>query len=226
MVIQHYPLKKFFFIILLLGFSLESKTLNVEDISFNVYRNGSKIGFHELRFSDNNNLLKAEINIKFEVTFLGFVVYDYNHQNIENWKDENLISLKTQTDKNGENLFCNFQKNDRSSILNGTAGNFEIYENLIPTSYWNFRLVENSDFKKVINTQDCSYINFKIENLGSETIYNNTINSTHYKLTGKESSGEEVNIDIWYDDRKNWVKMIFIKDGSEIEYFLRDYDKN
>ena len=57
-------------------------------------------------------------------------------------------------------------------------------------------------------------------------ITNNTINSTHYKLTGKESSGEEVNIDIWYDDRKNWVKMIFIKDGSEIEYFLRDYDKN
>ncbi len=226
MVIQHYPLKKIFIIISLLGSNLESKTFNVEDIFFNVYRNGSKIGFHELKFRNADNHFKAEINIKFEVTFLGFVVYDYNHQNIENWKDGDLISLKTQTDKNGENLFCEYQNKDLSSTLNGTAGNFETFENLIPTSYWNFKLVENSDFKKVINTQDCSYINFKIENLGIESIYNNTIRSTHYKLTGKESSGEEVNIDIWYDDQKNWVKMIFIKDGSEIEYFLRDYDEN
>jgi len=205
---------------------LQSKTFDLKDIFFNVYRNGSKIGFHKLIFSNSDNYFKAEIKIKFEVTFLGFVVYDYNHQNIEKWQDDKLVSLKTLTDKNGEDLFCEYQKIADSSIIKGTAGNIQTPENLIPTSYWNSKLVENSDFKKVINTQDCSYINFKIENLGSEYIYNDKIRTTHYKLIGKESSGEEVNIDIWYDDKKNWVKMIFIKDGSEIEYFLRDYDEN
>ncbi len=206
--------------------NLDSKTFDLEDIYFNVYRNGSKIGFHKLTFNNSNNDFNAEIKIKFEVTFLGFVVYDYNHQNNEKWRNGNLVSLETQTDKNGENLFCEYQKSENTSIFRGTSGNFQTSENLIPSSYWNFKLVENEDFKKVINTQDCSLINFKIENLGNKYIYDDKILTTHYKLIGKESSGEEVNIDIWYDDRKNWVKMIFIKDGSEIEYFLRDYDEN
>ena len=45
----------------------------------------------------------------------------------------------------------------------------------------------------------------------------------HYKLTGKEFNGDDVNIDIWYSNSK-WVKMIFDKDGSKIDYFLEKYD--
>ena len=44
----------------------------------------------------------------------------------------------------------------------------------------------------------------------------------HFKLTGKEITGDDVDIDIWYKDSQ-WVKMIFYKDGSEIEYFLKDF---
>ena len=44
-----------------------------------------------------------------------------------------------------------------------------------------------------------------------------------YKLQGKEFTGDDVNIDIWYKDKK-WVKMIFLKDGSTVEYFLKEYD--
>ena len=47
----------------------------------------------------------------------------------------------------------------------------------------------------------------------------------HFKLTGKEFTGDNVNIDIWYKNSQ-WVKMIFYKDGSEIEYFLKDFDTN
>ena len=55
-------------------------------------------------------------------------------------------------------------------------------------------------------------------------IYNN-LPTNHYKLIGKESTGESVDIDIWYDKSKEWVKMIFIKDDSAIEYILDKYDK-
>ena len=43
-------------------------------------------------------------------------------------------------------------------------------------------------------------------------------------LEGKESTGEDVIIDIWYDINKNWSKMIFIKDGTEIEYKDKNFD--
>ena len=46
----------------------------------------------------------------------------------------------------------------------------------------------------------------------------------HFKLTGKEFTGDDVNIDIWY--KFSVGKNGFIEDGSEIEYFLKDFDNN
>ena len=43
---------------------------------------------------------------------------------------------------------------------------------------------------------------------------------TDFNLKGKEITGKDLDIDIWYDDNKNWIKMTFIKDSSKIEYFL------
>ena len=51
------------------------------------------------------------------------------------------------------------------------------------------------------------------------------MSAEHFKLTGKEFTGDDVDIDIWYKDFQ-WVKMIFQKDGSKIEYFLKDLDNN
>ena len=79
--------------------------------------------------------------------------------------------------------------------------------------------------KTVLNTQDCSFIDFKINYLGNENIYGNKMSAEHFKLTGTEFTGDDVDIDIWYKDFQ-WVKMIFYKDGSEIEYFLKDFDNN
>ena len=80
--------------------------------------------------------------------------------------------------------------------------------------------------KKTLNTQDCSVIDFTIKSLGEKMIYNNKVLTDHYKLEGKESTGEDVIIDIWYDKFGRWAKMIFIKDGSEIEYISKKFDKS
>ena len=55
-------------------------------------------------------------------------------------------------------------------------------------------------------------------------IYNNLLLADHFKLIGKESSGEDVDIDLWYDEENRWIKMIFVKDNSEIKYILEQYD--
>ena len=34
----------------------------------------------------------------------------------------------------------------------------------------------------------------------------------------------DVDIDLWYDNKNKWVKMKFVKDGSEIDYILEQYD--
>ena len=137
-------------LVLLFSFFAEAKNINLDDIYFNVYRNGSKIGYHKIDFNNDNNSTNPYVEIKFEVTFLGFTVYDYFHQNNENWIDNSLVKLKTKTDKNGEDLFCNVNKIDNGTSLNGTNNKEDIYENILPTSYWNYKLVEDKKNKKVL----------------------------------------------------------------------------
>lgn len=218
-------MKIFILAIIFFIFVKDVRSKNLNDIFFNVYRNGSKIGYHKIQFQKNDRYIKPFVEIKFEVTFLGFTVYDYFHQNNENWLNNSLVQLNTKTDKNGENLFCNVVENNNSFSLDGTNNKKNIYTQILPTSYWNYILVKDKKDKKVLNTQDCSFIDFKIDYLGEENIYNNKMLAEHFKLTGKEFTGDDVNIDIWYKD-STWVKMIFYKDGSQIEYFLKEFDNN
>lgn len=214
----------FLALLILLPWSVQPRVNIPDDINFNVYRNSSLIGFHNLSFSQIGDDIKAEIEIKFEVTFLGFVVYDYYHKNIEVWSEDKLKTLDTFTYKNGEELSCKVSKSKDMYKVSGSSIEILSDETLIPTSYWRNELIKGVE-KKTLNTQDCSIINFKIESLGEKTIYNNKIKTDHYKLEGKELTGEDVVIDIWYDKFGRWVKMIFIKDGSEIEYISKKFDK-
>ena len=108
--------------------------------------------------------------------------------------------------------------------ISGTDNVILLDNVILPSSYWNAVLVKGNKELKILNTQDCSFINLNIDFLGKEKIYNGKLSASHYKLTGFEASGAEVDIDLWYDKYDNWVKMQFLKDGSTIDYVLNNYN--
>lgn len=194
-----------------------------EDLYFHVYRNNTKIGHHSVKFSKSKNvLLNANISIVLNVKFLGINIYKYMHQNNENWKYSNnnkntsdlkLISLSTTTNINDETSFCDEK--------------IELYENekyIFPTSYWNSSFLKRDLFSlEVYNTQDCSFFDLKVKKLADEKIYDGSLTASRYKLFGETNQGNVLDIDIWYNKTGKWVKMIFLKDGSKIEYILDEY---
>ena len=219
-------MRKLFYSLTLLLITIPSFLLSnttYDRLHFNVYRNDSLIGYHNLDFYEKDGLVESKIAIKFEVTFLGFVVYEYLHKNHEKWMNNTLVFMEASTDANGDLLDCKVNKTETKFKILGTNGDLTLDKNITPTTYWKFDQLITGDKNKVLNSQDCSYINFDIKYLGDELIYDNSLKASRYKLLGKEFTGDDVNIDIWYKDKK-WVKMIFVKDGSTIEYFLKEYD--
>ena len=231
-----------------------------KDIYFHVYRNNDLIGFHKINFtreSDSSGIdyINANIEINFEVKFLGFVIYKYFHLNREKWKitsneyenkfctncngNFSLEKLESITNKNGNQISCLIKNNKKVLVAKTNINNEKISSNLytLTSSYWDpnlvFRIKDGDTFriekerlvnkKFIYNTQDCSLIDLRIEKKTKENIYDNLLTTNRYKLTGKESSGGNLDIDIWYDENGNWVKMTFLKDGSIIEYFLDEY---
>ena len=219
-------MRKLFYSLTLLLITTPSFLLSnttIDRLHFNVYRNDSLIGYHNLDFYDKDGLVESKIAIKFEVTFLGFVVYEYLHNNHEKWMNNTLVFMEASTDANGDLLDCKVNKKENTFKILGTNGDFTLDKKITPTTYWKFDQLITGEKNKVLNSQDCSYINFEIKYLGDEMIYDNSLKASRYKLLGKEFTGDDVNIDIWYKDKK-WVKMIFLKDGSTVEYFLKEYD--
>ena len=144
------------------------------------------------------------------------------HQNNEKWKyssnnkylsDLKFISLNTTTNINDEIIFCNEK--------------IELYENekyIFPTSYWNSSFLKRDLFSlEVYNTQDCGFFDLKVKKLADEKIYDKSLTASRYKLFGETNQGNILDIDIWYNKTGKWVKMIFLKDGSKIEYILDEY---
>ena len=203
-------MKNFFFVFSFIIFCSSTIKCQPNDILFNVYRNDVKIGYHKVTFDNRDNELLALIDINFVVKFLGFTLYNYKHFNKERWKNNKLVSIDASTNKNGEELFCKTN---------------ELKEMIIPSSYWNNILISNENVSELKNTQDCTSIQVEITKLGKEYIYNKSLIADRYKIIGKESKGETVDIDIWYNSNNEWVKMVFVKDNSKINYILNEFDE-
>ena len=89
------------------------------------------------------------------------------------------------------------------------------------TSYWNPNWLNK---KELIDSQHGKkrFINVEkkeIENIS--TIFGN-ISAQRYKVTGSQDkpNGKKIDYDIWYDNKKRWVKTKFFIKNSLIEYFL------
>lgn len=203
---------------------INSLSSNYQNILFQVYRNQSKIGTHELLIDTKDSITEVNIKINFDVSFLGFKIYEYRHKNREKWIGNELILLDSSTDQNGKLMTCTLKKKGDKLDISGTDNTVLLDNLILPSSYWNSVLVKENKQLEILNTQDCSFINLNIEFVGKDKIYDGNLSAFRYKLKGFESTGAEVDIDIWYDKYDNWVKMRFLKDGSTIDYVLSNYD--
>ena len=166
-------MRKLFYLLTLLLITTPSLLLSnttYDRLHFNVYRNDSLIGYHNLDFYGNDGLVESKIAIKFEVTFLGFVVYEYLHKNHEKWMNNTLVFMEASTDKNGDLLDCKVNKTETKFKILGTNGDLTLDKKITPTTYWKFDQLITGEKNKVLNSQDCSYINFEIKYLGDEMI--------------------------------------------------------
>ena len=73
-----------------------------EDLFFTVYRDGSPMGFHQVQFSTQGDLLIVRTEIELEVKIAFIKLFAYSHQSEEVWSNEELVSLTATTNDNGD----------------------------------------------------------------------------------------------------------------------------
>jgi hypothetical protein len=184
-----------------------------QEIAFDVFRGGDKVGMHKVSFSKTSDReIRVDAHMALDVTFLTIPVYAFRYRSLATWRDGRLADLVARIDDDGEKSTIRATAGDRAFDVSGPKGAATWHNPLFPTNHWNAGVLSQSH---VLNTLNGNISRVRIAAQGRERIraQGRWIEATRYQYSG------DIDTTVWYDDRGRWVKMRFsAKGGSIIDY--------
>jgi hypothetical protein len=217
--LKNHPKKTFRFVsaFMFAALTLFSAPANAKEWAFDVYLDKSKIGQHV--FSLNNNVLTSKA--KFKVNILFIDAYQYDHQANEQWQDNCLTRLTSDTVEN--KVVSHVKANLRGSNL--TVEDAKRTQNLpactMTFAYWNPKILSQT---KLLNPQNAEWLDTKISKLGTDTIVvkGKQIEAERYQIDGTLEGKNKLKIELWYSTNNEWLALrSTTPEGYIINYKLR-----
>lgn len=189
--------------------------------NFIAYLDDDEIGYHNYEVVNKNGKITVNTEAKFDVSFMFFTVYSYEHINKEIWNKGCLSKLDSSTLDDGQKLFVRLSNANGITRIN-TPDNYETESTCIRSfAYWDYDLINS---RALLNSQTGEMIDVSYTFVGNETINvnNKTQDAKHYKLKGKDSAGKMIDISLWYNSKKQWLALQSkLDNGYSLRYQLK-----
>ncbi len=182
---------------------------------FNVYLDDTEIGYHHFRVEDDGEHRFIATDAQFNVKFLFFSVYQYQHQNREIWNDGCLQGLESRTDDNGETFRVDAKQREGTFIVESHSQKARIAGCVKSFAYWDPSFLTAD---KLLNAQTGEHLNVAVQDLGPDQIVvrGNTVPARHYRL-----SARDLTIDLWYSPQREWLALESRTDGGALRYLIQ-----
>ena len=193
----------------------ETMALYGDQISFDVFRNGSKIGEHDVHFKKQGPHLFVHSTLDLKIQFLFLTAFSYSYDSRATWSRGKLREIATKVDDDGVAFELSAQRTGDQFQVTHTHGSYQTGTPLYPTNHWNERVVSQ---RRVLNTLTGLINNVTIAQGQTEMVQTESgiIPAIHFKYAG------ELENEVWYDSAGRWVKMRFKgKDDTPIDYICR-----
>jgi len=209
-------MKKYFFKQFTLALLFFPSLCVAKDWAFDVLMDGDLIGEHTFNLKEEGEFHQLLSNANFTVTLLSIPIYKYNHSSKELWSKDCLRTIEASTQDGGDQY--KVLGKSEANIFKLIEPSKEAFSAECPMtfSYWNPIMLLQS---KLLNVQTGEYTEVQIKSLGREIVKvrNENIEVDLYQLTGPK-----INIRLWYNDNKEWVKLESITPNDKhISYILR-----
>ena len=83
------------------------------EIKFDIIRKNKNIGYHIITFKKENNILNVNIEVNIDVKIAFLNIYKYSHQNHEQWKDNKLYKISTNSLTNSKKKYFGERKSNK-----------------------------------------------------------------------------------------------------------------
>ncbi len=185
------------------------------NMTFDVFRNGSKIGQHHLSFSPAGDDLTVNITADLRVTMAAITVFRYSFAAVERWQGGVFQGLDSKVNYNGDALQVHAERVAGGYEVEGInhdvpSKNMARYltpPNTLPLTYWNQQEFSGT----ILNPQTAHSYPVKVASPGWNqltTAEGGQILAQRFDVTGK------LTLSVWYDQNHNWSGLEFHKDGD------------
>lgn len=187
---------------------------NDKHLSFDVVRDGSKIGTStiDVQGNDENRVVQVATHIDVKLAFI--TLYRFDQTDTEHWVNGQLLTINATTDDNGTVQRTSARSGNDGIIVDADGVTRKVASPLVPVSFWKEELLSEP---AALNTQTGKVAPLKVADKGEEqlTIRGQSTAARHFALRSSFSQ------DVWYDSNGWLVRMEFqAKDGSTISYQL------
>lgn len=180
-------------------------------IKFEAYRNGSEFGFSTVRIEGPPGDERVEVVTALRVGLGPITAFKYLLRTSTQWRGGRIVWLKSVVNDDGDVFSLEARGSDTGLRVEGFDGKLTLAADILPTTYWRADMVTRTE---LLSTQHGRVLKVGFQNLGEESVTSEgkQVSATHHAMRG------DLDIDIWYDARGDWVKLAFSVDDSNIEY--------
>ena len=192
-------MKKYLIIILTLiiatkAFSHTSHYQGLKKIEMDVIRNGKIIGYSNYFFEHEEKVMTVKNYTKFKVELFGLTVFSISSEAIEKYKNDKLISFKSNTFQNDKEKYVKLNYDDRLKkfVIDGSSYKGKASEDCIIGNWWNHKIL-TEHFK----------LKSKNKNLPDD---------------------KKLDFDIWYNPKNNLILKVSYSKMGNWEYKINNFE--
>ncbi len=170
---------------------------------FNVYLDDKPIGYHNFEVKpDENGNRTVSIEANFDVKFLFINVYSYRHDNTEQWHQQCLNSIESNTDDNGKRYLIRGERQGEIFHLETDRQSTSLPDCVMTFAYWDPAILKAD---RLLNAQTGEYVDIEVTQINSEKI---EIAGTPVLANRYRVATEVGDIDLWYAANDNrWLAL-------------------
>ena len=165
-----------------------------EQIDFKVFLNDREVGSHSFILQQQGESLLVSSTMSLDFTVLMIKKIKYRHQANEVWQGGCLVSLNSQTEKQGTNISVNAITDTTGLIVENKEGSQTITGCARGFAYWDSSLLD-ADF--LLNAESGDYLPVEIS-----TSLSAQDNITHMLIAGTKAD-----VRLQYDAAGNWLSL-------------------
>ena len=184
--------------------------------NFRVFLDDSEIGYHNFSLVEEDGRRRLVTEAEFEVKFLFFTAYRYEHVNEETWQGECLQEIRSETDANGRLFEVRGTQDDDGLEIETVDATRDVPGCVKTFAYWNPDILDEPE---LLNSQTGELLKVDIEPVATEmlNIRGEEVAARRYRLLAKN-----MELDIWYSrDQGRWLALeSTVKGGRKLRYEL------